>query len=165
MLKLTATQKRYVLAATRTHGVILFNGPTRSAYQQDQMLARLAAAGAVVPGTSNITDEAWRAVDPAGFDAIHADALGMDEIRSEWLAEVDAEDAHRRQAKRDADHADALIENEARAHQRVADLGVRTPATNAEIAAAYADLERAADALRALPTLEDAERWMGEALL
>lgn len=44
-------------------------------------------------------------------------------------------------------HDEALAENEDRAHERVADLGVHTPATSAEIAQAYANLERAREML------------------
>lgn len=44
-------------------------------------------------------------------------------------------------------HGEALAENEDRAHERVADLGVHTPAASAEIAQAYANLERAREML------------------
>jgi hypothetical protein len=72
--KLTVAQKRFILAAMKTHGVIIFPGNNYSAYQQKKIIDRMTAAGLVVPGTEQITSQAWRAADPAGFDAIHFEA-------------------------------------------------------------------------------------------
>jgi hypothetical protein len=74
-IRLTAAQKRLILSAVHTHGVILFNGPSYSVYQQDQIIARMTAAGLVVPGTEQITSQALRAADPAQFEALHDAAI------------------------------------------------------------------------------------------
>lgn len=70
----TTAQMRIIRAAHKTHGMILFNGASYSAYQQDKITDGMVAAGLVVPGTNYITSQALRAAEPELVKFLHISA-------------------------------------------------------------------------------------------